>query len=132
MKILLAYDGGEPAVRALERTADLAQRYGAEVAVVSVVPVHPGRSPMDPWDDEAVHAAQLSDARRRLAELGIEPTLIERFGDPAVTIERIADEGRYDMVVIGSRGLGAVTRFLQGSVSEHVATHTNATVVVTR
>jgi nucleotide-binding universal stress UspA family protein len=132
MKILLAYDGGEPAVHALERTAELAHRYGAEVAVVSVVPVRPGRSPMDPWDDEAVHAAQLTDARNRLVELGIEPNLIERFGDPAATIERLAQQDDYDMVVIGSRGLGAVTRFLQGSVSEHVATHTNATVVVAR
>ena len=40
--------------------------------------------------------------------------------------------GRFDTIVIGSRGLGAVSRFLQGSVSEHVATHANATVVVAR
>ena len=132
MKILLAYDGSESAVHALERTADLAQRYAAEVAVVSVVPVRPGRSRMDPWDDEAVHASQLTEARTRFAALGIEPRLIERFGNPAVTIERLAEEGQYDMVVVGSRGLGAVSRFLQGSVSEHVATHTNATVVVAR
>ncbi len=32
-------------------------------------------------------------------------------------------------MVVGSRGLGAVSRFLQGSVSEHVATHADATVV---
>jgi nucleotide-binding universal stress UspA family protein len=58
--------------------------------------------------------------------------LLERAGDPAKTIERIAEEGGFDTVIVGSRGLGPVSRFLQGSVSEHVATHAEATVVIAR
>ena len=57
---------------------------------------------------------------------------LEPTGDPAKTIERIAEDGGYDIVVVGSRGLGVVSRFLQGSVSEHVATHSAATVVIAR
>lgn len=132
MKILLAYDGGDPARRALDLTAELAKKFGAGVAVVSVIPVHPGRAPIDPWDDAPVHAAQLAEAKRILGDLGIEPVLIEQAGNPAPTIERIAEDGDYDMVVVGSRGLGALSRVLQGSVSEHVATHAAATVVVAR
>ena len=41
-KILIAYDGGEPARRALDTAADLARLTGASVSVVSVVPVHVG------------------------------------------------------------------------------------------
>jgi nucleotide-binding universal stress UspA family protein len=132
MKILLAYDGGEPAHKALDLTADFAKKFDATVAVVSVVPVHPGRVPIDPWDDTPVHASQLAEAKRLLLDKGIEPALIERAGDPAHTIEQIAQEGGYDMVVLGSRHLGAVSRVLQGSVSEHVATHSPATVVIAR
>ncbi len=132
MKILLAYDGGDPARRALELTAELAHKFGANVAVVSVVPVHPGRVPIDPWDDVPVHATQLAEAKQLLLGQGIEPVLIEQAGNPAATIERIAEDGSYDMVVVGSRHLGAVSRVLQGSVSEHVATHAAATVVVAR
>jgi nucleotide-binding universal stress UspA family protein len=33
---------------------------------------------------------------------------------------------------VGSRGLGTFGRMLQGSVSEHVATHARATVVIAR
>jgi nucleotide-binding universal stress UspA family protein len=131
-KILLAYDGGDPARRALDTAAELARLTGASVAVVSVVPTHPGRFPVDPWDDTSVHAQELLEARRVLREKGIEAELIEPTGDPAPTIERIADEGAYDVVVIGSRGLNAMGRILQGSVSEHVATHAKATVVVAR
>ncbi len=131
-KILIAYDGGDPARRALDTAADLAQLTGATVSVVSVVPVHAGRVPIDPWDDTSTHAEELIEARRILSEKGIEAELIEPSGDPAATIERIAEEGGYDTVVIGSRGLNLMSRVLQGSVSEHVATHAKATVVITR
>jgi nucleotide-binding universal stress UspA family protein len=131
-KILLAYDGGEPARRAIELTADLARRYEAEVSVVSVTPVHPGRAPIDPWDGRPVHLGELRDAQRLLREQGIEPALLSPVGDPARTIERIAAEGGFDTVIIGSRGLGAVSRAFQGSISEHVATHADTTVIIAK
>ena len=131
-RILVAYDGGEPAHRALDMAADLAITYGATVGVVSVVPFHGGRSPIDPWDDRSVHTGELREARDLLLARGIEPLLYEPAGEPAAMIERVALAGEYDVVVVGSRGVSALSRFLQGSVSEHVATHTDATVIVTR
>lgn len=131
-RILVAYDGGEPARRALETAIDLAASHDASISVVSVVPFHPGRAPIDPWDDAAVHAQALDEAQRILGERGLTAELLEPIGDPAATIERIANDGGYDTVVVGSRGLGAISRFLQGSVSGHVATHTRATVVIAR
>lgn len=131
-RILVAYDGGEPARHALDTAADMAKRFGASVTVVSVVPQRPGRFAGDPWDDDAAHALQLVAARDILRGHGIEAELIEPVGDPASTIERIAERGDFDAIVVGSRGLGAVGRALQGSVSEHVATHARATVVVAR
>lgn len=131
-KILLAYDGGEPARRALDQTIELARKFGATVGVISVVPVHPGRAPIDPWDDRTVHAEELLEARTLLREAGIEAELFEPGGDPARLIESVADERGYDTIVVGSRGLNALTRVLQGSVSDHVASHAHATVVVAR
>jgi nucleotide-binding universal stress UspA family protein len=58
--------------------------------------------------------------------------MIEPTGDPAKAIEKIAEAGHFDTIVIGSRGLGTLGRILQGSVSQHVATHAEATVVVAR
>ena len=131
-RILLAYDGGEPAKRALDTAALLAKKFDGAVSVVSVVPFHSGRMPVDPWDDNVIHEQELEEARSLLALQGIEANLIEPVGVPAVTIERVAREGGFDTVVVGSRGLGALSRFFQGSVSEHVATHADATVVVVR
>ena len=130
--ILLAYDGGAPAKKALDVAIDLTKKFDANLSVVSVVPMHPGRSPIDPWDDRSVHAQELREARDLIAQNGIEAELIEPAGDPAKQIEKIAQAGKFDTIVIGSRGLGTVGRILQGSVSEHVATNAAATVVVAR
>ena len=130
-RILLAYDGSEPAIRALETTVELANRFGAFVGVISVVPVRTLAMAIDPWDDRAIHADQLKDAQDRLRQKGIEPELIEPYGDPAWTIERVASERKFDTIVMGSRGQGALGRFFGGSVSEHVVTHAEATVIVT-
>ena len=92
-RILVAYDGGEPARRALETAIDLAMRFEALISVVSVVPYHPGRAPLDPWDDDRVHAAALEEARGILAERGITAELLEPIGDPARTIEKPTREG---------------------------------------
>ena len=131
-RILLAYDGGEPAHKALVMAAELAKKFDATLTVVSVVPVHPGRTPIDPWDDREVHQQELLEAATTLRELGIEPELVESSGDPAKTIERIAAERAVDAVIVGARGLGLIGRALQGSVSEHVATHAATTVIVAR
>jgi nucleotide-binding universal stress UspA family protein len=130
-KILLAYDGGDPARHALDTAAELTLKFGASLSVVSVVPLRTGRAAMDPWDDSAVHAQELAEAKRLLQEKGVEADLMEPAGDPAKTIEHIAEEGGFDTIVMGSRGLGAMGRVLQGSVSEHVATHSDRTVIIT-
>ena len=131
-RILVAYDGGEPGRRALATAVELARGIDALVSVVSVVPYHYGRAPVDPWSDRAVHTDELREARAILTDAGIAADYLEPSGDPATTIEKLVEEFGYDMVVLGSRGLGAVSRFLQGSVSEHVATHAKATVVIAR
>src|SRR3970040_1081650 len=92
-KILVAYDGGEAALKALNTAADLAQALGATVSVVSVVPVHGGRIGLDPWDDSEVHAKELTEARRMLRERGIDAQLLEPVGEPAPNIERIHRAG---------------------------------------
>jgi nucleotide-binding universal stress UspA family protein len=130
-RILLAYDGGEVARRALDTAAELAIAFRASLSVVSVVPLGRDGRPMEPWDGGETHARELREAKLLLAEQGLEVDLLEPLGDPARTIERIAAEGGFDTIVIGSRSLDAVDRLVRDNVPEHVVTHTSATVVVT-
>jgi nucleotide-binding universal stress UspA family protein len=131
-KILVAYDGDEPAHRALERGAALARAFGAELAVISVTPWSNGRVPIAPWDGAERHAKALAAAAEWLSDQGLAAELLSPAGDPARTIEDVAQAGAFDTIVVGSRGLGPVSRFMQGSVSEHVATNAKASVVIAR
>lgn len=128
--ILLAYDGSRPARRALELAADMASAFEATVTVVSVVPVYPGPAGVDPLDDRTVHQAELREARDMLQGRGVRTVGFVPAGDPAKVIERIAKEGEYDAVVLGSRRLGPLGRLLWGSTSQYVAGHVRSTVVV--
>jgi len=131
-KLLLAYDGTDHARRALELAALMCHKFGASLTVVSVVPMRPGRSPVDPWDDSIVHTEELLEAGRLLREQGIEAHLVETAGDVPQRIEKIAADGAFDAVIVGSRGLSMLGRVLQGSVSEHVAANADTTVIVAR
>jgi nucleotide-binding universal stress UspA family protein len=131
-KILVAYDGDEPSRLALERGADLALAFGAQLAVISVTPWRNDGFPVDLWDDAGAHRRALKSAAEWLSHRGLAAELLAPAGDPAQTIEDAAKAGALDTIVVGSRGLGAVSRYMQGSVSEHVATNAKASVVIAR
>jgi nucleotide-binding universal stress UspA family protein len=71
---------------------------------------------------EALGRRLLATASRKARQSGVGAlqTLVEE-GDPAATILRVADERQADMIVMGSRGLGAARGLLMGSVSHKVA-----------
>ena len=100
-KILVAYDGHEAGQRALEMAARLALAFEGRVDVVSVVPEGFGQTPGAGTEPAVEHARELVEARGILRRHGIEAGLIEPAGDPAETIERLANERGYDTIVVG-------------------------------
>ncbi len=53
-------------------------------------------------------------------------------GYAADRIVEVAEEGDYDLIVIGSRGLSPLGRFLLGSVSDRVVHHAHCSVTVVK
>jgi nucleotide-binding universal stress UspA family protein len=51
-------------------------------------------------------------------------------GDPADGILGIADSVKADLIVVGARGIGAIERFMRGSVSTKVAQHSPCNVLI--
>lgn len=115
-RILVAYDGSEESLRALQRAADAAQHSDVELGVVTVMP--------------AVLDAP-GDALRYLRERGLEAKLHTPVGDPATEIARLADDAAYHTVYLGARD-GAVGRALTRSASHRVALGAPASVVIAR
>ena len=131
-KILVAYDGHEDGHRALEMAARLAHAFGSRVDVVSVVREGFGRADGQRGGAAVLHARELVEARGVLRDLGVEAGLIEPAGEPAETIERLADERGYDTIVIGSSRAVREGSPWSESVTAHVAANARADVVVAR
>ena len=53
-------------------------------------------------------------------------------GDPGEAIVAAADSENADLIVVGSHGRSGVSRFLIGSVSDHVVRHAHCPVMVVR
>jgi nucleotide-binding universal stress UspA family protein len=112
--IVVAYNDTNDSDRALERAAELAGFYGAKVVVTSVVPVMVGGGPSSNAGPE------LEQAGARLRERGIEAELVEAVGEISEAIIEVADSRGADLIVVGTRELSQVERFLGHSVSEGV------------
>ena len=67
-----------------------------------------------------------------LAEVGLRATSELREGDPAQELLHAAGESGADLIVVGSRGLSALSRLALGSVARKVLLHTHASVLVVR
>lgn len=84
----------------------------------------------DAWAAVRAEAQETLDRTTAALETGaaIEPLMIE--GDPGSTLCHVADERDADVLIIGSRGRGAVKRALLGSVSTYVVNNAPCPVVV--
>lgn len=83
-------------------------------------------------DDVALHERIADAVADELMDLGWHAAAIARSGEPGVEIVRAGDEWGADLIVTGSRGIGALRRFLAGSVAHDVLLHTSASVLVVR
>ena len=117
MRRLVAYDGTASSRRALQHAAEL-HRAGDELGVVHVSAQH---------DDVSHH---LDDARRSLAELGIDAVPIKAVGSPAQTICVTAERHAYDTIVVGRRNLRDAGLVLLGSVAARVVAGAHGNVLV--
>ncbi len=136
MKILVCTDGSESSQRALKEAAVIAQ--GCNVEEAAVLHVHdPAVDATFPYH-ESITAEQmenfekmmeenkkesekiLSKAAKFLENKNIRTRTILKEGHPSHTIVNVAKEGGFDMIVLGSRGLGGLKKFFLGSVSNAV------------
>jgi nucleotide-binding universal stress UspA family protein len=137
--ILIATDGSPAALRALEVGLELAEEHEAQVTFVHVAQatdVLPGFAPAGPVSvpheiDEADRQA-LDDALALAEARGIQARTRLLVGNAGKQIVAYADEIDADVIVVGSRGLGAVGRAVLGSVSNKVLHDAKRPVLVVR
>ncbi len=140
-KILVPVDGSSDAKKALEFAIGLAKSCGSTITVMYVVPrrVYVAAQeagfvtiPTLMHDMEALGKNVLEEGEKlaHAAEVNSDKTLVH--GLPAEEILKKSVAGKYDMIVIGSRGRTAAKAFLLGSVSDRVSHHAKCPVLIVK
>ena len=148
LKILVCTDGSEHSQKVLEKASLIAQGCTPdEVSVIYVYddkmlfPIYAGYTPTQEEKErfrkyEQMHKEEkkmiLSEALKTLENKNIKANAIFEEGHPAETIVRVASEQGFDMIIIGSRGMGGLKRLFLGSVSNAVVHNAKVSVLTVK
>jgi nucleotide-binding universal stress UspA family protein len=139
--IVVATEFGSSSFRAVQLATELATRLHARLTVLHVAPA--GR-PVYPVDEplafrQPIHEGRERDAKRALdallgafASSGPRYEGVVRIGEPAREIVAYAEESACDLIVVGTHGRGAPSRWVLGSVAERVVRASRVPVLTVR
>ena len=141
MKILVAVDGSKSSLNAVKYAAKLAVGLRTKDRI-TLVSVHDdyglrhakqfvGKSEIDDYL-RAVSDEDLKAARKHLAKEGVTYDAIIKQGHVAEEIIKVANAGKFDMLVIGSKGRSGLMDLLVGSVAQKVVAAAKPPVVVVK
>ncbi|HWQ42968.1 MAG TPA: universal stress protein, partial [Desulfosporosinus sp.] len=138
-KILVPVDGSKNSFVSLKHAVRMARSFDGEISILYVsalsqqVPsyeqVKGHKIAADSSTDPANFAKTIiTEALKHVPE-GIRVQTYNEIGEPRIVITEFAQKNKYDMIVIGSRGLGTIERLLIGSVSSYVVKHATCPVL---
>ena len=138
-RILVATDGSKYSQKALFKAKQIATDMGSEVTAVSIVTLYDNiyshnqaiKSELGKAEMERSKLV-LKEAEEIFADFKGKFSTVYKTGDVVDQIIKLAEEGEYDLLIMGSRGLGAFSRTLLGSVSDKVIHHIKISVMLVK
>ena len=134
-KILVPLDGSEHSVRALENAVQIAKKFNGKITLIHVYSVsackYAGR-----YFDKCVQeireigAGILEDGKKRVKAEGVQVKTLLREGHIVEEILKAARGGKFNLIVMGARGISRIKEILMGSVSDGVTRHAPCPVLV--
>ncbi len=140
MKILLAVDGSPYTQKMLAYLTTHPELFGPhnEFTLFTAVAALPPRARAAVGHDVA-HGYYEEEARKVdepavafLAGHGIQPQVLHQVGHAGELIARVATEGDFDLVMMGSHGHSALVNLVMGSVATQVLAHCKVPVLLVR
>lgn len=147
-KILVPVDGSSESKKAVEQAVLLAQKFGSEVTLISIVEVE---SDVAYTELGIVVSGEYAGVRDTLIKIktensskmldaiiagldctGIKMNRVIKVGSAHPEIVEEAVKGKYDLIVMGHRGLNTVKRFFIGSVAKRVIADAPCSVFVVK
>ncbi len=129
MKLLVATDGSDNALRAVAYAAELLQKFteGGSITLITVqddaalqrARRFVGKKTVDEYLHELAQA-DIAAARELLGKAGVNYDTLIRIGQPAVEIAAAGEPARFDMIVLGSKGRSVLKDLVVGSVASRM------------
>lgn len=134
-RILFATDGSKSSERALsfltKKMLPLTAQGKKHAAVIEVVIMHV--MPYFKYPElKAAGKELVRHTSTRLAKAGFQVEEVSKVGQPAEQVLNFAERTNVDLIIMGARGLGAVSRFFLGSVSTKLVQHSSCSVLIVR
>ncbi len=125
--ILVPLDGSKNSLRGLDDAISIARSCQATITALYVIPLYP-KNMFDTLFPYFIHPDKgakkfMANAKKRAAQKGILLKSKIVTGSPTKEIHDLAERKKFDMIVIGARGLGSIKEAFLGSVS-HTIIHT--------
>lgn len=138
--ILVATDGSENSEKALLEAKKLAETLDSKVHIINVAqnivenPYMTAQYYDTKMNESLIESGKkiLEESLKVFKDFKGEVNTISRIGNAGNEIIEEVEEGEYDLVIMGSRGLGAFSRALVGSVSHKVLNHVETNVLIVK
>lgn len=142
MKILIAIDGSKPAERAVKYAIKLVGEMRSPANAITLITVHDdvglqharayvGKEAVADYLRD-VSEKELRTARKLLDTANIKHNMVIQTGHVALEIVKFAKTGRFDMIMLGSKGRNAIADLLLGSVAQRVMATADRPVLVVK
>jgi len=136
-KILVGFDGSSSSKKALEYAKGLSKKLDATITVISVVRLPDFSQSMDEVEEAMDEAdRRIIPMHQEIKETGLREGIDIRtsilHGHPVEKIMSYAQENNFDLIVVGTRGLGGFKKLMIGSVAQKLASYSKIPVLVIR
>jgi nucleotide-binding universal stress UspA family protein len=152
-KLLVPLDGSEHSQRALEIAIQIAKEFGGKITLIHIYSVTvpavivPEPATLTPAGVPVVTPAEVSkmveatravgnriltEGEQKVKSANVEVQTALREGNTVQEILKVAKEEKFDLIVVGARGVSKIRELLMGSVSEGVIKNAPCPVLVTK
>ena len=135
-KILVPLDGSVYSEKALERACDLANVFDSSLILIYVIEKSIPINLLDRKEYLEIlrkfGTKIMEKANTTLSKKGISAKTLLKEGNIANEIENVVKKEKCDLIVVGHKGLGSVTRLLLGSVSNKLSQSSSCSVLIVK
>jgi nucleotide-binding universal stress UspA family protein len=135
-KILVCCDGSKYSENAIRKACSLAKKYQSELTLIHVIDRTRKSDVFAGTEYTQIlrrYAKSTLEKAEKIAIVdGIEPKIVTKEGNVANEIIKFSKEAKIDLLVVGSKGLGAVLQFFLGSISSKIANHALCSVLIVK